>query len=216
MSALLTVDGVSKTFARGGLFSARRVDAVKDVSFAVGDGRPEIFTVIGESGSGKSTLARMILGIHAPTRGRLLLDGMDIASVRGGAARHAFMAKVQPIFQNPFEAFNPLKRLDHYLFMTARRFGNAATVVASISAGADIVRVHEVREMKQAAFEETKHLSGAAYFRYIHERVSRMIPGVEYHPAAVQVAKVAEGKAEYGASKEGINHKDTKDTKKKP
>ena len=32
----------------------------------------------------------------------------------------AFMHKVQPIFQNPFEAFNPLKRLDRYLFMTAR------------------------------------------------------------------------------------------------
>lgn len=127
MSALLTIDRVCKTFARGGLFSQRRVDAVKDVSFVVADGQPEIFTVIGESGSGKSTLARMILGIHTPTRGRLLLDGMDIASIRGGAARHAFMAKVQPIFQNPFEAFNPLKRLDHYLFMTARRFGNAKT-----------------------------------------------------------------------------------------
>ena len=30
----------------------------------------------------------------------------------------AFMRKVQPIFQNPFEAFNPLKQLDRYLFMT--------------------------------------------------------------------------------------------------
>ena len=32
------------------------------------------------------------------------------------------MRQVQPIFQNPFEAFNPLKRVDRYLFMTARRF----------------------------------------------------------------------------------------------
>ena len=29
---------------------------------------------------------------------------------------------MQPIFQNPFEAFNPLKRLDRYLFLTRRRF----------------------------------------------------------------------------------------------
>ena len=29
----------------------------------------------------------------------------------------AFMAQVQPIFQNPFEAFNPLKRVDRYLFV---------------------------------------------------------------------------------------------------
>jgi peptide/nickel transport system ATP-binding protein len=32
------------------------------------------------------------------------------------------MRHVQPIFQNPFEAFNPLKRVDRYLLMTARRF----------------------------------------------------------------------------------------------
>jgi peptide/nickel transport system ATP-binding protein len=32
------------------------------------------------------------------------------------------MRQVQPIFQNPFEAFNPLKRVDRYLFLSARRF----------------------------------------------------------------------------------------------
>jgi peptide/nickel transport system ATP-binding protein len=38
-----------------------------------------------------------------------------------------FMSHVQPIFQNPFEAFNPLKQVDRYLFMTARRFAGART-----------------------------------------------------------------------------------------
>jgi peptide/nickel transport system ATP-binding protein len=37
----------------------------------------------------------------------------------------AFMRQVQPIFQNPFEAFNPLKRIDRYLFVSARRFAGA-------------------------------------------------------------------------------------------
>ena len=37
-----------------------------------------------------------------------------------------FMRQVQPIFQNPFEAFNPLKRVDRYLFMTARHFTERA------------------------------------------------------------------------------------------
>ena len=127
MSAPLTVDNVSKTFARGGLLSRRRVAAVSDVSFTVGANGPEIFTIIGESGSGKTTLARMILGLHRPSAGRITLDGTDLATIRGSAARHAFMAKVQPIFQNPFEAFNPLKRLDHYLFLTARRFAGASS-----------------------------------------------------------------------------------------
>jgi peptide/nickel transport system ATP-binding protein len=32
------------------------------------------------------------------------------------------MRDVQPVLQNPFEAFNPLKRVDRYLFETARNF----------------------------------------------------------------------------------------------
>jgi peptide/nickel transport system ATP-binding protein len=36
------------------------------------------------------------------------------------------MAAVQPIFQNPFEAFNPLKRVDRYLLATAHRFSAQA------------------------------------------------------------------------------------------
>jgi peptide/nickel transport system ATP-binding protein len=119
---LLDVSHVSKTFARGGLFSSRRIVAVNDVSFQIDAQRPEIFTIIGESGSGKTTLSRMILNIEAPTSGSLVFDGTDLASVRNTADRLAFMHKVQPIFQNPFEAFNPLKQLDRYLFMTRRRF----------------------------------------------------------------------------------------------
>jgi hypothetical protein len=57
----------------------------------------------------------------------------------------------------------------------------------------------EVWEMKDAAFEETKHLSGAAYFRHIHDRVARIIPGVEYRRTNAQTAAVvAEDEAIYG------------------
>ena len=37
------------------------------------------------------------------------------------------MAQVQPVFQNPFEAFNPLSKIDQYLFATAHRFAGADT-----------------------------------------------------------------------------------------
>lgn len=122
MSAtLLEVADVGRTYAMGGLFSRHRVRAVDGVSFAMEASRPEIFTVIGESGSGKTTLARMILGMVAPTEGAIRFRGTDLATIRGADARLAFMRAVQPIFQNPFEAFNPLKRVDRYLFMTARR-----------------------------------------------------------------------------------------------
>jgi ABC-type oligopeptide transport system ATPase subunit len=122
MTAVLRLDDVCKTFSRGGLLSAQRIDAVKNVSFTIAADRPEIFTVIGESGSGKTTLARMILGMHQPTSGTLEFEGRPVATM-SGSERHDFMAKVQPIFQNPFEAFNPMKRIDRFLFLTAERFG---------------------------------------------------------------------------------------------
>jgi ABC-type glutathione transport system ATPase component len=135
MSALLDVSHVSKSFTRGGLFSSQRIVAVNDVSFQIAAGRPEIFTIIGESGSGKTTLSRMILNIERPTSGALMFDGVDLSAVRSTAGRMAFMRKVQPIFQNPFEAFNPLKQLDRYLFMTRRRFhveGDPAAIETAV------------------------------------------------------------------------------------
>ena len=127
---LLELNGVGKTFSSGGIFSRKSLRAVHDVSFTLVDGKAEIFSVIGESGSGKSTLARMILGLHQPTSGSLKFRGREVAEFRGTAARLGFMKQVQPIFQNPFEAFNPLKRLDRYLFATAERIAGAKGQVA--------------------------------------------------------------------------------------
>jgi ABC-type glutathione transport system ATPase component len=125
MAPLLELIGVSKSFGSSGLFSRRRVSAVSDVSFALPAEVPEIFTIVGRSGSGKTTLARLILGLEKPTAGEIRLLGKDMGHVHGTKARKEFMGAVQPVFQNPFEAFNPLRTLDEYLFLTARRFGGA-------------------------------------------------------------------------------------------
>jgi peptide/nickel transport system ATP-binding protein len=136
MSDLLAVDHVSRSYAFGGLFGRGAFNAVDDVSFALEAARPEIFTIVGESGSGKTTLARMILNLTLPTSGAIRFRGVDLATLRGARARMDFMRHVQPIFQNPFEAFNPLKRVDRYLFMTARRFAGG-TRTAEIEAATD-------------------------------------------------------------------------------
>jgi ABC-type oligopeptide transport system ATPase subunit len=127
MSELLAVDGVTRSYAFGGLFGRGAFNAVDNVSFTLDASRPEIFTIVGESGSGKTTLARMILNLIAPTSGAIRFRGHDLAGIRGSRARMDFMRHVQPIFQNPFEAFNPLKKVDRYLYMTASRFAGAAT-----------------------------------------------------------------------------------------
>ncbi|ODT82244.1 MAG: ABC transporter ATP-binding protein [Pelagibacterium sp. SCN 64-44] len=122
MTSLLDVRNVSKSFAMGGLLGRRRVDAVMNAEFSLAADKPEIFTIIGESGSGKTTLARMILGLEDPSEGEILFRGKRVDRKAGRAERLDFMANVQPVFQNPFEAFNPLKKIERYLESTARRF----------------------------------------------------------------------------------------------
>jgi peptide/nickel transport system ATP-binding protein len=125
---LLDVRQVGRTYSRGGVLARHRVRAVADVSFEMPAERPEILAIVGESGSGKTTLARMILNMLAPSKGAISLRGNDLAKIRGARDRLAFMRLVQPIFQNPFEAFNPLKRLDRYLFATAQRIAGLQAV----------------------------------------------------------------------------------------
>jgi ABC-type oligopeptide transport system ATPase subunit len=122
---LLDIDRVGMTYVGGGLFRRSAVRAVDHVSLRLEAGEPEIFAVIGESGSGKTTLARMILNLATPTDGTIRFLGADVTRIRTNRDRMAFMRQVQPIFQNPFEAFNPLKRIDRYLFVSARRFAGA-------------------------------------------------------------------------------------------
>jgi ABC-type oligopeptide transport system ATPase subunit len=119
---LLSVEHLTRTFAMGGLLGRTRFAAIDDISFSLEAARPEIFAIIGESGSGKTTLARMILNTLAPSKGLIRFLGDDISRFRGRRDRLQFMRKVQPIFQNPFEAFNPLKRVDRYLFASAYHF----------------------------------------------------------------------------------------------
>ena len=105
---LVEVDHVTKVFpvrGRGLLGRSTPFTAVDDVSLVVRRGRT--LAVVGESGSGKSTLARMVLGLLAPTSGRIRVDGEDVAG-RGRAAEVAFRRRVQPIFQDPYASLDPL------------------------------------------------------------------------------------------------------------
>jgi peptide/nickel transport system ATP-binding protein len=122
---LLSIEGLTKVFhIRRGLATTRFV-AVDQVSLALRAARPEILAVAGESGSGKSTLARMILGLIAPSSGHLFFKGRDVSRLSARERRRWFMKEVQPIFQDPFAAFSPLKKIESYLYETAFNFGTA-------------------------------------------------------------------------------------------
>jgi len=122
---LLSIEGLTKVFhIRHGLSSTRFV-AVDQVALALRTARPEILAVAGESGSGKSTLARMILGLIAPSAGRLWFKQRDVTKLSTRERRSWFMKEVQPIFQDPFAAFSPLNKIETYLYETAFNFGTA-------------------------------------------------------------------------------------------
>src|SRR5689334_3083573 len=52
---------------------------LKDISFEVFPG--EVFVILGGSGSGKSTLLKHMIGLYPPARGKIFIDGTDIAAV---------------------------------------------------------------------------------------------------------------------------------------
>ena len=122
---MLDVQHVTVTFSIGGMFAGTKLTAVNDISFALDDDKPEIFTVAGESGSGKTTLSRILLRDLDPTEGKVFFEGRDLSHIKHGREFKEFMKKVQPVFQNPFETFNPLRRVEEYLFDTAHNFGMA-------------------------------------------------------------------------------------------
>ncbi|UCE44215.1 MAG: ABC transporter ATP-binding protein [Candidatus Bathyarchaeota archaeon] len=115
-SSILQIKDVTKVFKLGGLLFGSELSAVDHVSLEVG--REKVLSLVGESGSGKTTLSRIILGLIEPTNGQILYEDLDIRNAKGRQLRR-FRKEVQPIFQNPFETFNPFKRVDRYLLGSA-------------------------------------------------------------------------------------------------
>ncbi|TWI75637.1 thiamine transport system ATP-binding protein [Desulfobotulus alkaliphilus] len=71
MKCLLEVENIEKWH---GLLKT-----LDGISLCLGEG--EILTLLGPSGGGKTTLLRILAGLEAPDRGRVCLDGRDLAPV---------------------------------------------------------------------------------------------------------------------------------------
>ena len=117
MEPLLEVKDLSKIFALGSFLSRVRIRAVDEVTFSMQVA--EIFTLAGESGCGKTTTARMILGFENPTLGRIFFRGEDVKKFK---SKKEWFLQVQAVFQNPFETFNPLRKVESYFWETVSNF----------------------------------------------------------------------------------------------
>ena len=79
--SLLEVSGVKKTYKtrRGGA----SVEALKNVNFTVEKG--EYVAIMGESGSGKTTLLNILAALDKATAGTVILDGMNLTTIKDAA-----------------------------------------------------------------------------------------------------------------------------------
>jgi ABC-type oligopeptide transport system ATPase subunit len=115
---MLKLDTCCKTY-RVGAFGGSELLAVHDVSFEVAPG--EVVALIGESGSGKSTIGKMILRLLRVTRGSIVFDGVDIATLDGRKLK-AYYGNVQGVFQDPFSSYNPIFKADRVFTMLRHEY----------------------------------------------------------------------------------------------
>ena len=103
---ILRIDDLAVHFTLGGaLFGgARTLRAVDGVDLELKRG--QCLGLVGESGCGKSTVALSIVGLQAPTRGRIVVDGQVVTS-QTPIDRKLFARVAQIVFQDPYASLNP-------------------------------------------------------------------------------------------------------------
>ncbi len=108
LTPLLEVRGLKKHFRvshRQGMQSVREtVRAVDGIDLTVAAG--ETVGLVGESGCGKSTAGRAILRLLEPTEGSLILDGVDLMTLKGERLR-ALRRHFGMVFQDPYASLDP-------------------------------------------------------------------------------------------------------------
>ncbi len=61
-------------------------DVIRDIQLKIAPG--EVIGIVGRSGSGKSTFARLLQRLYVPDRGRVMIDGQDLAVIDTTSLRH--------------------------------------------------------------------------------------------------------------------------------
>ena len=72
IESAIVFDNVSLDYGTGGLPSLRQINLVIP--------RGKTVALVGASGSGKSSLADLLVGLYAPTKGQIMVDGVDLAA----------------------------------------------------------------------------------------------------------------------------------------
>ena len=90
---VLEVENVDKVYGQG----ETSVQALQNISFRVRKG--EFMLIVGSSGSGKSTLLNMIGLLDRPTKGKVIIDGIDTSTLNDNQLSTFRNSKLGFIFQ---------------------------------------------------------------------------------------------------------------------
>lgn len=96
MSHVVRAEGASLVYTDHG----REVFACRDVDLEVRAG--EFLGILGPSGSGKSSLLYLLSGLKVPSRGRVTVDGRDLASLGDEARARLRLSQFGFVFQQPY------------------------------------------------------------------------------------------------------------------
>jgi ATP-binding cassette subfamily B protein len=113
--------------------------ALDDVDLLLPAGR--VIAIVGENGAGKSTLVKLLAKMYAPTSGRILVDGVDLARIASPDWRQRLAGAFQDFFRFEFRArhtvgVGDLPRLDHEpAVVTAISRAGADDVIVRLAAG---------------------------------------------------------------------------------
>ncbi len=128
------------------------------VSFALEPGTTT--AIVGPSGSGKSTILALIAGLYQPTRGRVLVDGIDVASLDAQARRAASSV----VFQHPY--------LFHGTIRENVAAGDPAAGDGQFARAVALARVDELTARLPAGVETVVGEAGSALSGGERQRVS--------------------------------------------
>ena len=129
---LVAVEGLARRFDVSRPWLARLLareprrwlQAVAGVDFAIPRGTT--MALVGESGCGKSTVARMLVGLLAPSAGRILFDGTPLDPKAGRKAMAPVRRRMQMIFQDPYASLDPRWRVADIVAEPLDAFGLVA------------------------------------------------------------------------------------------
>ncbi len=103
----------------------RVVKANESLSFEAREA--ETLAIVGESGCGKSTLAKVLMGLETASGGSVTLNNEEIANLPIEARDRGTVAKLQMVFQNPFDTLNPSHSIGGQIIRTLEKFGYGRT-----------------------------------------------------------------------------------------